>query len=64
MQRLDDQLVQRFIRRLIYFFKPTNRLFVAVELSRSDHQIMANTGIHLVEFLLDCNNVSSSLFSF
>ena len=51
--------ISRFVRRILYFYKPTNRLFSAVETSKEDSQVFSIVGLHFIDFLLSCDHVSS-----
>ena len=57
MKKMEEQSYQRFVRRLLFFFKPSNKLFASLELSEKSRAI-ASTGLEFLRFLLDCANVS------
>lgn len=48
----------RFIRRLVYLFKPSKKVFSVIELIRDDVRRMTVTGLNLIEFLTECDAVS------
>ena len=48
----------RFMRRLLFFFKPSNKLFSSLDLNDSASRVIASTGLEFLRFLLDCANVS------
>ena len=46
------------MRRLLFFFKPSNKLFSSLDLNDSASRVIASTGLEFLRFLLDCANVS------
>ena len=48
----------RFIRRVMFFYKPTHKLFSIVELSHKQRHAMADAGCRLIDFLLNSESVS------
>lgn len=55
-RRLEDQVHIRFIKRLVFFFKPTNHIFSRVE---SDHALgrkLVVVGCQLTDFLVRCDH--------
>jgi len=53
----------RFIRRLVYFFKPTNHQFSRIESSNELEKKYAIVGCQLVDFLLRCEQVHDYMFT-
>ncbi|KAH3731199.1 hypothetical protein DPMN_057207, partial [Dreissena polymorpha] len=54
LRKLEDQTYSRFIKRLAFFYKPTNHQFSR---EPSDHEFQkkyALVGCHLVDFLIRC----------
>ena len=51
------------MRRLLFFFKPSNKLFSSLDLNDSASRVIASTGLEFLRFLLDCANVSDHLTS-
>ena len=62
LKKLEDTANLRFVRRVLYFFKPTNKLFATLELSNPSSRLIAAAGQEFLYFLLNCDNVSSSTF--
>ena len=56
--------VSRFIRRLIYFFKPTNHLFSRFESEHEQEKKIATVGCQMVDFLVRCDQVRKLKKSF
>ncbi|XP_052097251.1 rapamycin-insensitive companion of mTOR-like [Mytilus californianus] len=55
MKRVDDQIQSRFIKRLVYFFKPTNHIFSRQELKNGKSKKIAHVGCLLIDFLISCD---------
>ncbi|KAK7495005.1 hypothetical protein BaRGS_00013645 [Batillaria attramentaria] len=51
LHKLEDQTFIRFLRRLVFFFKPTNHLFSHMDLSSERARTICVAGCHLVDFL-------------
>jgi len=51
-------IVDRFVRRLIHFFRPNSRLFSILELSHENSNKCALVGLHLIDLLLEYDGVS------
>ncbi|KAL4236760.1 hypothetical protein ACF0H5_005145 [Mactra antiquata] len=54
LRKLEDQIHVRFIKRLAFFYKPTNHLFSRVENEHPLQRKFALAGCHLVDFLVRC----------
>ena len=55
-RKLEDQVHLRFIKRLVFFYKPTNHIFSRTE---SDHELerkLAVVGCQLIDFLVRCDH--------
>ena len=52
MKRADDQIQSRFIKRLVYFFKPTNHLFSRQEFTNERSQKIAHVGCLLIDYFI------------
>ncbi|XP_013398176.1 rapamycin-insensitive companion of mTOR isoform X2 [Lingula anatina] len=50
----------RFIRRIVYFFKPTTKLFSNIEVTAPEAKKYSVIGCHLVDFLLDCDETEGN----
>ncbi|XP_069128220.1 rapamycin-insensitive companion of mTOR-like isoform X2 [Argopecten irradians] len=53
-KKMDEQMLSRFMKRLIYFFKPTNHLFSRLEVGHKLATKIAHAGCLLTEFLMEC----------
>ncbi|XP_060081851.1 uncharacterized protein LOC132561136 [Ylistrum balloti] len=53
-KKLDEQIMSRFMKRLIYFFKPTNHLFSRLDVGHKLATKIAHVGCLLMEFLMEC----------
>lgn len=51
--------VCRFIKRLVYFFKPTNHLFSRQEFTNERSQKIAHVGCLLIDYLISSERVSN-----
>ena len=49
----------RFIKRLVYFFKPTNHVFSRQEFTNERSQKIAHVGCLLIDYLISSENVST-----
>lgn len=54
-KKMDDQNSQRFVRRLLYFYKASNNQFSSIDLTHSHARKMAIAGCHLVDFFIECD---------
>ncbi|XP_064605282.1 rapamycin-insensitive companion of mTOR-like [Liolophura sinensis] len=52
-RKLEDLNFARFIRRLVFFYKPTNHQFSALEQGTPHTRTISSTGCHLVDFLVN-----------
>ncbi|XP_041958385.1 rapamycin-insensitive companion of mTOR [Alosa sapidissima] len=48
-----DEQMHRFVRRLLYFYKPSSKLYAALELDHSKGRQLTVVGCQFVEFLMD-----------
>ncbi|MBN3289821.1 RICTR protein, partial [Polypterus senegalus] len=48
-----DEQMHRFVRRLLYFFKPSSKLYANLELDHSKSKQLTVVGCQFVEFLLE-----------
>ncbi|KAK3609904.1 hypothetical protein CHS0354_036667 [Potamilus streckersoni] len=55
LKRLEEQSHLRFIKRLVYFFKPTNHLFSRIGHDCENGKKIALVGCQLLKFLLRCS---------
>ncbi|KAJ8305360.1 hypothetical protein KUTeg_015905 [Tegillarca granosa] len=60
IRKLDDQLHIRYIKRLVYFFKPTNHLFSRLEMTNERSEKIAYIGCQLVDFLIESDQEEAS----
>ncbi|KAL4617283.1 rapamycin-insensitive companion of mTOR-like isoform X2 [Arapaima gigas] len=47
-----DEQIHKFVHRLLFFYKPSSRLFSCLELSHSKARLLTIAGCQLMEFLL------------
>lgn len=47
----------RFVRRLLYYFKPSNNKFSTTELSSELHRKLVVVGLHFTELMATCDMV-------
>lgn len=52
LQRLDDSSYKLFVKRVLYFYKPSSGLFANVELTNIQAQVFAQALLHFCDFLL------------
>ncbi|XP_041359986.1 rapamycin-insensitive companion of mTOR-like [Gigantopelta aegis] len=52
LRRLDDQNVIRLVKKVIYFFKPTNDQFSRMDLKCDNSRLFCKVGCHLIDFLI------------
>uniref|UniRef100_A0A2C9LNG1 Rapamycin-insensitive companion of mTOR n=1 Tax=Biomphalaria glabrata TaxID=6526 RepID=A0A2C9LNG1_BIOGL len=55
-KKLDDQNQHRFIKRLVYFFKPENDLFSKTDITDPNLRKICVVGCHLIDFLISSNS--------
>ncbi|KAL2091761.1 hypothetical protein ACEWY4_011559 [Coilia grayii] len=48
-----DEQMHKFVRRLLYFYKPSSKLYAALELDHSRGRQLTVAGCQFVEFLMD-----------
>uniref|UniRef100_A0A3B3Q9J8 RPTOR independent companion of MTOR, complex 2b n=1 Tax=Paramormyrops kingsleyae TaxID=1676925 RepID=A0A3B3Q9J8_9TELE len=48
-----DEQIHKFVRRLLYFYKPSSKLFTSLELDHSKARQLAVAGCQFIEFLLE-----------
>ncbi|KAG7481573.1 hypothetical protein MATL_G00067520 [Megalops atlanticus] len=48
-----DEQIHKFVRRLLYFYKPSSKLFASLELDHSKARQLTVVGCQFIEFLLD-----------
>ncbi|XP_028851215.1 rapamycin-insensitive companion of mTOR-like isoform X2 [Denticeps clupeoides] len=53
MKNNKDEQMHKFVRRLLYFYKPSSKLFSALELDHSKARQLTVVGCQFVEFLMD-----------
>ena len=58
LKKIEDTANQRFVRRVLFFFKPVNKLFSTLELNNPASKLIASAGQEFLYFLLNCGNVS------
>lgn len=61
--KLEDEANKKFIRRIVNFFKPTSRKFSTISYFYDGGRTLALAGCHLVDFLLDCDELEGRRFS-
>lgn len=50
----------RFVRRLLFFYKPSSKLYASLELDHSKAKQLTVVGCQFIEFLLESDEVSSN----
>ena len=55
LQRVEDQNHLRFIKRLVFFYKPTNHMFSRMASDNELERKLAVVGCQLVDFLVKCD---------
>ncbi|XP_046330991.2 rapamycin-insensitive companion of mTOR-like isoform X1 [Haliotis rufescens] len=55
LRKLDDQIHIRFVKRLVFFYKPTNDMFSRMELTNENARKLCDIGCHLIDFLIKSN---------
>ena len=60
LKKVDDSSWRTFLRRLVDFYKPTNKIFARLELVKG--QPYAQIGCYLMEFLADESQVIIKVF--
>lgn len=50
-------VLPRFVRRLLYFYKPSSKLFAGLALDHSKARLLTVVGCQFVEFLMDSDEV-------
>ncbi|KAL3868472.1 hypothetical protein ACJMK2_041273 [Sinanodonta woodiana] len=58
LKRFEEQSHLRFMKRLVYFFKPTNHLFSRIGHDCENGKKIAMVGCQLLKFLLRCSQIS------
>ncbi|KAG5841481.1 hypothetical protein ANANG_G00199950 [Anguilla anguilla] len=48
-----DEQIHKFVRRLLYFYKPSSKLFASLELDHSKARHLTVVGCQFIEFLLE-----------
>ncbi|KAI1900201.1 hypothetical protein AGOR_G00047570 [Albula goreensis] len=48
-----DEQIHKFVRRLLYFYKPSSKLFASLELDHSKARQLTVVGCQFIEFLLE-----------
>ncbi|MFT7797327.1 rapamycin-insensitive companion of mTOR isoform X1 [Arapaima gigas] len=48
-----DEQIHKFVRRLLYFYKPSSKLFASLELDHSKARQLTVAGCQFIEFLLE-----------
>ncbi|KAL5015873.1 hypothetical protein ScPMuIL_005462 [Solemya velum] len=55
LNKFDEPILVRFIKRLVAFFKPTNHLFSRIESNCENGKKFAKEGCELMDFLVKCD---------
>ncbi|CAL1528119.1 unnamed protein product, partial [Lymnaea stagnalis] len=56
LKKLDDQNQHRFIKRLVFYYKPENDLFSKTDINDPHSRKICIVGCHLIDFLISCNS--------
>ncbi|XP_064626915.1 rapamycin-insensitive companion of mTOR-like isoform X2 [Lineus longissimus] len=59
LKKLEDQNNIRFIRRIVFFFKPSNRLYSCIDQKTERAKTYTMVGCQMVDFLLECDETES-----
>lgn len=51
----------RFVRRLLFFYKPSSKLYAGLALDHSKARLLTVVGCQFVEFLMDSDEVSEGI---
>ncbi|KAH9523714.1 hypothetical protein Btru_040714 [Bulinus truncatus] len=64
LKKLDDQNHHRFIKRLVYFFKPENDLFSKTDINDLSSKKICVVGCHLIDFLISsCSDEADKMIT-
>ena len=58
LKKLQDQNYLKFIKKLLEYFKPTNKLYSEVDYGRSHGRKLSVVGCQLVDYLQEADEVS------
>ncbi|XP_074640196.1 rapamycin-insensitive companion of mTOR-like isoform X2 [Tubulanus polymorphus] len=61
LRSLVDQTHIRFVRRIVFFYRPSNRLFACLHLEHEDAARFTEYGCLLIDFLLQCSEAESDI---
>lgn len=62
MKKVEENPHKLFLRRLVYFFKPTSKQFSSIDHNDVNAKEISLVGLYLIDFLMECDESKSAEF--